>query len=92
MLSILMSRLHNERDREMRWLIEKDNGGRNYGFNSVSSFFSLNLKSFFKMNATLIENEMSMLFELGFHYNINIKLNKSLTDKSKLMREKYIFG
>jgi hypothetical protein len=58
---------------------------------SRPSFLSIS-KVFFKMNATLIENEMSMLFELGFHYNINIKLNKSLTDKSKLMREKYIFG
>jgi hypothetical protein len=46
-ISILMSHLYNERDREMRWLIEKDSGSRNYGFNPVLSFsLFLNLKSF----------------------------------------------
>jgi hypothetical protein len=30
-----------------------------------------------------------MLCELVFHYDLSIKPNKSLTDKSKLMREKY---
>jgi hypothetical protein len=46
-ISILMSHLYNERDREMRWLIEKDSGSRNYDFNPDLSFsLFLNLKSF----------------------------------------------